>query len=309
MSAQDMTSTSRRAPVLIKGRRLFWQTLRNATTSADPRLKRRKILCWASFGVLCLCAVVYSFVWTRADDEGPYVPRAPGAVAVLVRTYAAADRSQLRALLYSIQAQTYKNFKVWLLDSDALDAREFVEEVRQMKDDRFSAFKLALPLGLDNSYGYAATEIAVNHVMRGFRDSWAKSHPRVDDGYILITNGDNLYHHHFLSKLVSEFKPEEGAVGQDICLASANFVTRYHSRTSTGAYGPRNQVRVAEPAAHAADLGSVLVSARALNRAFPDQVRFVKHSTQADFAYFNAVWQASGGLCWKTLGEVLFVHQ
>lgn len=309
MSAVDIALTSRRASVVVKTRRLFWQALRNVTTSSDPRRKHLKLLFLCLVGVLCLGALLYQLSWTQAGDEEPYVPGAPGEVAVLVRTYAAANRSQLRALLYSLQAQTYNNFRVWLLDSNSLDAREFADEIWQMNDDRFSTFKLTQPLALDNSYGYAATEIAVNHVMQGFRDWWAKSPAGGDDGYILITNGDNLYHHRFLSKLVSEFKSKENAGVEDTCLVSTNFVSRYHSRTSTGAYGPRNQVRATRPAANAADLGSVLVSARALDRAFPDQVRFVKHSTQADFAYFNAVWQASGGLCWKTFGEVLFVHQ
>lgn len=308
MSALDVPVTSKRAPVFVKARKLFCETVRKATAAADPGRKRAKLLFWA-VGIFSLWTFLCQFVLPGSGDEELYVPRASGEVAVLVRTYRAAHRGQLRALLYSIQAQTYTNFRVWLLDSDSLDAREFANEVRQMNDDRFSCFKSAQPLALDNSYGYAATEIAVNHVLHGFRDWWSKAGARGDDGYVLITNGDNLYHHQFLSKLVSEFKREDNAGVEDVCLVSTNFVSRYHSRTSTGAYGPRNQVRAAKPAAHAAELGSVLVSARALDRAFPDKVSFVKHSTQADFAYFDAVWKASGALCWKTIGEVLFVHQ
>lgn len=309
MCARDEASSSKLSIASFKTWRLFWQALRSATTSSNLTRRRIKLVSWSLLGILGLWLLFYETSWMRGSEQAPFYPRGPGEVAVLVRTYEAADRSMLRALLYSIQAQTYKNFRVWLLESDNLDGRVFADEVRQMHDDRFSSFTVARPVALDNSYGYSATEIGINHVMDGFRNWWGESSARAGDGYILITNGDNLYHHHFLSKLVAQFESEGHAEDQDVCLVSTDFVTRYHSRTNTGAYGPRNQVRKAMAAAHAAELGAVLVSARAVQRAFPDRVRFVKHSTQADFAYFNTVWQASGGACWKTFGEVLFVHQ
>jgi hypothetical protein len=112
-------------------------------------------------------------------------------IVVIVRSFAEADQDQLLALLYTLRAQTYRYFHIWVVNSDDPRSKIFAEEIAGLKDSRFEARSFPCRNGQHlNSYGYFASEIALNSLLT----------EELSDGvaYVLLTNGDNLYLHKFL---------------------------------------------------------------------------------------------------------------
>jgi hypothetical protein len=219
-------------------------------------------------------------------------------VIVIVRSFAAAYQPQMLALLHTFRAQTYRHFQVWVVNSDDPRSKIFADEIAGLKDPRFEARSFPKTTGhRSNSYGYFVSEIALNSLLSD----------ELSDGstYVLLTNGDNLYHHKFLETTLAAFDSERPAP----CVVGTDFVSRYHSVLPNRSYGPRNQVRSTYLAQNRIDLGSALISLTAIKHVFPHGVQFKNESTTADFNFFSTVSSSTAPSCWFAVHEVLFVHQ
>lgn len=258
-------------------------------------------LSYILLGLFLVCLITLAPPGAIDDEKRLYPVRAPGEVIILIRSYQKAERRQLESLLYSLRAQSYENFKVWLFDSDNLNGQVLADVIQDLNDNRFSVFVPANPIAkFENSYGYGAAEIVLNRLLPALFEYYSKSSPS-EDGYILLTNGDNLYNYKFLEKLVAHF----AKAGPETCVVSTSFVSRYPD-TDTGI---ENLVLEAKPELHAVDLGAALTSVKALLKAFPNKVHFVKNEVTADYLFFDTIRTASGLSCWSTMREVLYYHQ
>jgi hypothetical protein len=275
-------------------------------SSASNRLNRTKngncryrawIICTATF-ILCLIAISKFGVPSHIFDPDSSPNEPLRDILVIVRSFEAADQPQLLALLHTLRAQTYPYFQVWVVNSDDPRRWIFADEITGLKDSRLEAKSFPCTNSLhSNSYGYFVSETALNSLLS----------EEIADGiaYVLITNGDNLYHPTFLETTLLASSIERPTP----CVVGTDFVSRYHSILRNRSYGPRNQIRPTSLAQNGIDLGSALISLTAIKRAFPHGVRFKKESTKADYFFFSTVSSATPPSCWFAVHEMLFVHQ
>jgi hypothetical protein len=244
------------------------------------------------FAVLVLC-VVTVFQQNLANPP----------ICIITRTYVNADRFLLRSFLSSVQAQSYSKYQVWLINSDDPTTRIFPDEVRQLDDPRFisKVFNIDKHKSVYNSYGYFATEVALRDLLA------SKNH---GFKYVLITNGDNLYHRNFLTKTLAVFES-----GRELypCIVAVDFVSRYQIRHENNSLSPPNNVRFSQYAENMIDLGSALIKIESIGSTFPHRhadSMFVKGNTKADFFFFSGIVRSSANKsCGANVREVLFVHQ
>lgn len=230
-----------------------------------------------------------------------------GTVCIVARTHAGEKESTVEAFLYSVKAQSFQDFHLWLVNSEAPGLPVFENHVARLQDDRFVSKtfgedKKSLP---SHSYGYITSSLALTEIVRS-PASAARGYQ-----FVLFTNADNLYQHEFLERTVQAFADKEPPP----CIVATDFVSRYRMHYRNGValgYGEPNNVRKAEFVRNQIDLGAAVVSVASIRDAFGDTDEFFElNDTQADYVFFDRVLSKVSGdtSCGVTISQVLFVHQ
>jgi hypothetical protein len=210
-------------------------------------------------------------------------------VCVVARTFRNANREMLLAFLHSVKAQAYREFELWLIDTDNPLEGSFHNEVAAMDDGRFKVKTFNASAG---SYGYYATEYAVRELITTSSSFM----------YLLVTNGDNLYSFRFLQSLIKVLSDENNSP----CIAASHFISRYNDSE----LGPNHLKKTMFVMNHV-DLGAAVTRLDAVQRAYSRETEiFRKNSITADYSFFETVIRAAPNPnCAKVTREVLFTHQ
>lgn len=224
----------------------------------------------------------------------------PPTICIIARTHNAVPEEMILAFFHSLRAQSYPHFEVWVVNSEKPSEAIFARTVQSMKDQRFRAklFNIHLPSPRHHSFGYPVTEAAINSILA----QTAPGHRYFK--YILMTNSDNLYHHHFLSRAVVEFETRTPSP----CIVGSNWISRYHQRLVRGVLGETDTVRVFEHRLYHMDLGAAVVKIGDIRSAFKEKVHFLRNSTIADYKFFDRVANERHG-CVRRMPGILFIHQ
>merc|ERR1719491_2517318 len=150
-------------------------------------------------------------------DAAHYAALPNPHVCILARTCGPQSQckpnpSQLNAFMFSILAQSYADWELHLLNSQG-GGEVFEDDVADVQDKRVSNGPSNPEVFSTNSFGYEATNFAMNQLLSGASTQKACS-------YFLITNADNLYGNTFLEIGAS-------AMYSGLDLVGFNFVSRY----------------------------------------------------------------------------------
>jgi len=213
------------------------------------------------------------------------------------------------AYLASIRAQEYPFFSLHLLNAEG-GGEVFQDSVSSFKDSRFSNGPSSPTAFAKNTFGYEATNYALEQLLRVHEGQTAFN-------YFLFTNADNLYGRDFL-----ELGLQSMQTGTD--LIGFNFVTRYEQYAENGQLVGHMPMQQASFALGRIDLGAVLVSAQAIrelglrfqtepgNVTVPDPVHGqIVHDRLAiaDWLFFQSIMNRSGSKGQVMRHELPFIHQ
>lgn len=265
------------------------------------RCGKYKRLLWAIFPLFISGAIFFKTLHGITIDKIPPFNKDLGKseqnfdenhVFIIARAHKNQPKRQIQAFVYSLLAQTHKNFTLWIVNGENPSEEVFGKDISGFKDNRVSsvAFRYKRSINFSHSFGYYTTDLALKKIV-------SITHSEDRNNFLLVTNGDNLYHSQFLENSLK-------LLDERTCFVASDWVSRYAISTSLP-----NQAEEVLFKLGRIGLGCALSSLFHIRQTYKSGTYFKKNEYTADWLFFEQIIKTFGSDCVKKTERVLFIHQ